>query len=163
MFGDNDIDRAVDYCGENEASWHSKADEAWNVWDRLRKLQSGFQPLLSSDLDKLITALADMADEVRVSYINIGEDRKMDNECWTAARTLQYHVTTNTEFTSRDDALRHVIKLLHTANQTIDSDSDVILSKQRMEEMIQEKLGADVAATLAQEKTYLMKPEDVDF
>lgn len=111
----------------------------------------------------LVKRLGEMADRVRLSYSDIGIDRKIDNDCWIAARTLQYHVTTNTEYTSRDDALRHVIKLLHTANTTIDGDSDVAQCKDRMKKLIQDKLGADVAAMLEGEKVYLTKPEDVDF
>ncbi len=153
----------MDNCRDNESTWHRKADEAWNVWDRLRNLHAEYQPLISSDLDVLVKNLEDMADKARVSYTEIGEGRKIDDKCWIAVRTLQYHVTTNNEYTSRDDALRHVLKLLHTVNQTIDSDSDVALSKQRIEDMIQEKLGADMLAALEREKAYLMKPEDVDF
>ncbi|KAI9655262.1 MAG: hypothetical protein M1829_000675 [Trizodia sp. TS-e1964] len=163
IFGDSDIDSALESCRQNEDMWHRKADEAWAAWDKLRQLHSNFSGMFASRLDELVQSLENKAEEVGKSYIAIGEDRKIDNECWIAARTLQYHVTATTEFISRDDALRHVIKLLGTASQLIDSDSDVARCKQRIRSTLLETLGKDGLATLEREKAYLAQPADADF
>lgn len=100
---------------------------------------------------------------MRANFKNIDVIRRIDKDCWTAARTLEYHVETNTEYTSRDDALRHVIKLLHTANKTIDEDNTVKTLKEGIEKTLEEKLGAAKAEELHQEKKFLAVPEDMDF
>jgi methionyl-tRNA synthetase len=133
------------------------------MWDQLRRLNDDLSPLLNNDLGKLSSRLSSLADQMRANYVKVGEGRKIDQECWIAARALQYHVTTNSKYTSRDDALRHVTKLIHTVNKTIDSDSDVASLKELMEDKIQQKLGAEKAAELHKERVYLAKPEDVDF
>lgn len=133
------------------------------MWDHLRKLNEAHQSLLNNNLSQLSSELIRIADGMRANYISIGEERKVDSACWIAARTLQYHVTTNTEYTSRDDALRHVFKLIHTVNKTIDNDSDVIRLKANIENRVTEKLGDAKAKELHKEKTYLSLPEDADF
>ncbi|KAI0015036.1 hypothetical protein F4780DRAFT_128640 [Xylariomycetidae sp. FL0641] len=163
VFGDRGIDRAVNDCRANEEHWHRVADEAWANKENLRSLHQRLQPVLGNDLEGLVRNLGRLADQMRANYAKIGEDRTVDNDCWIAARTLQYHVATNTEYTNRDDALRHVLKLLSTANKTIAADSDVARLKQGMKKQIQDKLGVAKAAELEQEKTFLAKPEDVDF
>ncbi|KAH8702707.1 hypothetical protein GQ44DRAFT_778542 [Phaeosphaeriaceae sp. PMI808] len=163
IFGDGGVDDAVRTSRENEDSWHKTADEAWSMWDHLRNLNSEHQSLLNNNLSNLSAELTRIADGMRANYIIIGEDRKVDSKCWLAVRTLQYHVTTNNEYTSRDDALRHVFKLIHIDNKTIDSDSDVIRLKASIEQLVAEKLGDAKAEELHKEKAYLAIPEDMDF
>lgn len=133
------------------------------MFAHLQALASIFQELLGSRIVALIQNLNDLADGMRANYRNIDMIRRTDKDCWIAARTLEYHVETNTEYTTRDDALRHVIKLLHTANKTIDEDHTVQSLKEVIENTLEEKLGATKAQELHQEKKFLAKPEDVDF
>jgi methionyl-tRNA synthetase len=163
VFGNDDVDNAVNTCRSNEAFWHDKDDKARGVWELLCNLHDNFRASLTDDLPKIINKLEELADKMRANYLKVVEIRKVDTNCWIAARTLLYHVATNTEFTSRDDALRHVIKLLQTTNKTIDADADVVRLKEEMERKITEKLGEEKAAELHREKTYLAKPNDVDF
>ncbi|CAM1503210.1 Fc.00g079860.m01.CDS01 [Cosmosporella sp. VM-42] len=163
LFGDGNIDNAIHTCRSNEQNWRSQADAAWNFWDQLRRIRDSFQYLSNCDLDSLMRNLGDLADEMRVNYKTIIDTRQTDNGCWVSTRTLQYHVTTNTEYTSRDDALRHVLKLLHTVNKTIDDDKHVEAFKEGIETAVREKLGTEKAEELHQEKRFLAKPEDLDF
>jgi hypothetical protein len=163
VFGNDDIDRQIEHCANWERDIHATADAAWNMWDQLRSLNNNTQSLHNHALDQLLSHLSSIADKMRGNYDKIGEDRKIDRECWMAAMSLQYHVATNTVWTSRDDALRHVVKLVHTVNKTIDSDSDVVRLKEGIESKVREKLGAEKADELNGEKVFLTKPEDVDF
>jgi methionyl-tRNA synthetase len=133
------------------------------MWDQLRNLNNSHQELLNNNLGQLSSELSRIADGMRANYVRIGEERKVDSACWLAARTLQYHVTTNSEYTSRDDALRHVFKLIHAVNKTIDSDSDVVRLKEKIENSVAASLGEEKKEELHKEKVYLSKPEDVDF
>ncbi|KAF1945148.1 hypothetical protein EJ02DRAFT_451714 [Clathrospora elynae] len=162
MFGDNEIDRAIQDCQNNETTWRHHADEAWSMWDQLRNLNNDSQSMLNNDVGQLSSQLSSIADRMRTNYNKIGEDRRADRLCWMAARSLQYHVSTNTEYTSRDDALRHVFKLVHTENKTIDSDSDVAALKERIENSVRDKLGTEKAEELHKAKVFLAMPEDVD-
>ncbi|KAG8627216.1 hypothetical protein KVT40_004699 [Elsinoe batatas] len=154
IFGDSGVDDAVNSCRENENTWHSTADDAWAIWDHLRNLHSQHQALLYSDLSQLASELTVLADGMRTNYAKIGDSRKVDRECWIAARSLQYHVTTNNEYTSRDDALRHVFKLIDTVNVSIDSDEDVIRLKAAIERSVLESLGRAKADELRREKSF---------
>ncbi|KAL1602510.1 hypothetical protein SLS60_005926 [Paraconiothyrium brasiliense] len=163
LFGDNDIDNAVNNCRNNEDTWHKSADDAWAIWDHLRKLKDEHRSLLDSNLNQLCSELAVLVDGMRTNYANIGASRKVDRECWLAARLLQYHVTTNNEYTSRDDALRHLFRLIHTPNDSIDSDEDVIRLKGAIEHIVSQTLGEVKAEELHSEKKFLSNPDEVDF
>ncbi|KAJ4348638.1 uncharacterized protein N0V89_010016 [Didymosphaeria variabile] len=163
VFGDSDIDNAVNNCRNNEDTWHKSADDAWAMWDHLRKLKDEHRSLLDNNLGQLCSELTILVDGMRANYANIGASRKVDRECWLAARLLQYHVTTNNEYTSRDDALRHVFKLVHTVNDSIDSDDDVIRLKGVIENNVRQTLGDTKAEELHREKVFLSNPDEVDF
>ncbi|CZR46088.1 uncharacterized protein FPRO_11535 [Fusarium proliferatum ET1] len=162
LFGDSDIDNAVSINSRNEEDRRHEADAAWNFWDRLRNLRSEFQSLPNSDTDSLINTLESLSKDMKANYEKIGLTRKTDNDCWVASRSLQYHVTTQTEYTSRDDALRHVIKLLHTVNKTIDDDVHVQGFKDTIEANLRARLGEEKAKELHQEKKFLPLPDDLD-
>lgn len=162
MFGDDGIDAAVRTTEQNENDWHVLADAAWAFWDRLRNLKGESWGLFNCDTENLVNTLESLAKDMKSNYEKVGLARKSDNDCWVAARVLQYHVTTQTEYTSRDDALRHVIKLLHTINKTIDDDVHVKAFKDAIEANIQGKLGEDKAKDLHQEKTFLALPDGLD-
>lgn len=163
MFGDNDIDGAIDNCRRNEDTWHKSADDAWAMWDHLRRLNDEHRSLLDNNLGQLSAEITNLVDGMRENYTKIGASRKVDRECWVAARSLQYHVATNNEYTSRDDALRHVFKLIHTVNDSIDSDEDVIRLKASIEGSVREHLGEDKAKELHVEKIFVSKPDEADF
>lgn len=163
MFGSGDADDAVNTDSRNLKHWQAQAKETSDVFERLLALTSILANLLRLSIGDLVKKLDDLADGMRANYRNIDMIRRADNDCWTAARTLEYHVETNTEYTSRDDALRHIIKLLHTANKTIDEDNTVKSLKEAIESTLEEKLGAAKAQELHQEKKFLAKLEDVDF
>lgn len=162
IFGDRDIDNAVDNNARNEQSWHDQADAAWNFWNDLRNLKSDFASLWECRADNLANALGSLVNDTKSNYEKIGMARSVDNDCWIAARALQYHVTTQTVYTSRDDALRHVLKLLHTIDKTIDEDADVKACKDVIEASIMGKLGPDKVKELLQEKKFLELPDEVD-
>ncbi|KAF5671435.1 hypothetical protein FHETE_4145 [Fusarium heterosporum] len=163
IFGDGGIDSAVRTNELNEEERRHSADDAWNFWDRLKNIRSQFWSLPNTDTDSLINTLQSLSRDMQANYEKIGLARNTDKDCWVAARSLQYHVTTQTEYTSRDDALRHVFKLLHTINKTIDDDAHVKVFKETIEANIRGKLGEDKAEELHQEKKFLPLPEDLDF
>ena len=162
IFGSDDTDSRVRICEQNEEKWHRAADASWEQWNQLKR---SFAML--DDLDgRMSNVLGDLdriSEEMRTVYAQLGEDRKTEEKCWIAVRTLQYHVSTNGEGTSRDDALRHVIKLTHTADKLIDDDSDVVRIKASINQTIKNALGEEKAAALEREKVHLAEPEDADF
>jgi hypothetical protein len=119
--------------------------------------------LLGNNLNQLSSDLTSLADGMRASYIKVGERRKVDRRCWFAARSLQYHVETNNEYTSRDEALRHVFQLLHTVNDSIDSDEDVVRLKATIERNVDEHLEKVKAEELHKAKAFIPVPGDLDF
>jgi Arc/MetJ-type ribon-helix-helix transcriptional regulator len=163
VFGDDGIDDSVNTNRRNLESWQSNVRAASDVFESLQALVSVLQDLAAFRTDSLLENLSNLADGMRANFKNIDVIRRVDKDCWAAARTLEYHVETNTEYTSRDDALRHVIKLLHTANKTIDEDNTVKSLKEAIEQTLVDKLGAAKAEELHQEKKFLAVPEDMDF
>ena len=161
IFGSDDTDNHVRICEQNEDKWHNVADASWEQWNQLNQL-AGRLNEIDRSMSGILGDLDRISEEMRTVYAQLGEDRKIEEKCWIAVRTLQHHVSTNGEDTSRDDALRHVIKLTHTADQLIDKDSDVIRIKASIHQTIKDALGAEKAAALEREKMHLAEPENFD-
>ena len=161
LFGSSDTDSRVSTCEQNEEKWHKVADASWEQWNQLNQLPGKLEHI-NRNMSKILSDLDRITEEMRTVYAKLGEDRKIEEKCWIAVRTLQHHVSTNGEGTCRDDALRHVIKLTHTADKLIDDDSDVIRIKASIHQTIKDALGEEKAAALEREKVHLAEPEDVD-
>lgn len=87
------------------------------------------------------------------------DGRKRDEHIWLTTRTLDYYVSTNGPDTTRDEVLRHVLMLIGTEDEGVDTDEDVRASKERIEGLVRQKLGAEVYDVLRKEKVYL----DMDY
>ena len=158
VFGDNDIDnqvrtneQAVNNARDYLQSAERKIDALWFAHGSGTQLQA-----------KALSLQSDLNDDfwnMNTEYAKLVDGRKRDEHIWLTTRTLDYYVSTNGPDTTRDEVLRHVLMLIDTEDEGVDTDEDVGASKERIEGLVKQKLGVEVYEMLRKEKVYL----DMDF
>ncbi|KAK2749618.1 hypothetical protein FQN57_005840 [Myotisia sp. PD_48] len=142
IFDDSEVSAAVTICENNERNCYYIAEDSRNAWHQLQRFEWEFRAFINSRLPDLFSKLASLRNRIAVIYDRVGRERKINMECWLKCLTFKYHIEILTENTSRDIALRHVNKLIHTANKIIDGDSYVVSLKRGMEDKIREILSS---------------------